>query len=537
MTSDLGEFDYVIVGAGTAGCLLANRLSADPNTRVALLEAGGRDTYHWIHIPVGYLYLMGNPRTDWGYQTAPSPGLNGRSLNYPRGRVLGGCSSINGMIYMRGQARDYDQWRQMGNPGWSWEDVLPHFLKHQDQWAMQAADLGAMHARGGEWRIEEPRIRWDILDAFADAAEQAGIPKIRDFNSGNNEGSSYFQVNQRSGFRWNTSKAFLRPVLGRQNLTVFTQSQVSKLTLAGRRVSGAEVRVNGQAATIKARREVILAAGAIGSPQIMQVSGIGPGGLLQGLGIGVRHDLSGVGENLQDHLQIRCAYKVHGVRTLNETSQKLWQKAGIGLQYALKRTGPMSMAPSQLGAFAKSDDSRETPNLQYHVQPLTLPKFGEPLDPFPAFTASVCNVRPTSRGHVRITSPDANEHPTIDPNYLATEDDRRVAADSIRLTRAIISKPALQRYRPEEFRPGPEITSDEELAKAAGEISTTIFHPVGTARMGTDDRAVVDPSLRVRGLDGLRVIDASVMPTITSGNTNAPTLMIAEKGAAMILAG
>ena len=535
MSSVLGAFDYVIVGAGTAGCLLANRLSADPGTRVALLEAGGRDTYPWIHIPVGYLYLMGNPKTDWGYKTAGTAGLNGRSLNYPRGRVLGGCSSINGMIYMRGQSRDYDQWRQMGNSGWSWDDILPYFLKHEDQAAMGAGDLGAVHARGGEWRIEEPRVRWEILDAFADAAAQAGIPKIKDFNSGNNEGSSYFQVNQRSGFRWNTSKAFLRPVMNRQNLAVITDAQVSALTFEGKRVTGAKLRVKGQAATITARAEVILAAGAIGSPQILQLSGIGPGGLLQSVGVEVRHDLSGVGANLQDHLQIRCAYKVHGVKTLNETSQKLWQKAGIALEYALKRTGPMSMAPSQLGAFAKSDPSRETPNVQYHVQPLTLPKFGEPLDPFPAFTASVCNVRPTSRGSVQITSPDPDVHPKIDPNYLATADDRQVAADSIRLTREIIAQPALQRFRPEEFRPGPSIATDDDLAKAAGDISTTIFHPVGTARMGTDDHAVVDPQLRVRGIDGLRVIDASVMPTITSGNTNAPTLMIAEKGAAMIL--
>ena len=478
---------------------------------------------------------MGNPKTDWGYKTAGTAGLNGRSLNYPRGRVLGGCSSINGMIYMRGQSRDYDQWRQMGNSGWSWDDILPYFLKHEDQAAMGAGDLGAVHARGGEWRIEEPRVRWEILDAFADAAAQAGIPKIKDFNSGNNEGSSYFQVNQRSGFRWNTSKAFLRPVMNRQNLAVITDAQVSALTFEGKRVTGAKLRVKGQAATITARAEVILAAGAIGSPQILQLSGIGPGGLLQSVGVEVRHDLSGVGANLQDHLQIRCAYKVHGVKTLNETSQKLWQKAGIALEYALKRTGPMSMAPSQLGAFAKSDPSRETPNVQYHVQPLTLPKFGEPLDPFPAFTASVCNVRPTSRGSVQITSPDPDVHPKIDPNYLATADDRQVAADSIRLTREIIAQPALQRFRPEEFRPGPSIATDDDLAKAAGDISTTIFHPVGTARMGTDDHAVVDPQLRVRGIDGLRVIDASVMPTITSGNTNAPTLMIAEKGAAMIL--
>lgn len=535
MSRDLGTFDYVIVGAGTAGCLLANRLSADPANRVALLEAGGRDTYPWIHIPVGYLYLMGNPRTDWGYKTAPAAGLNGRELNYPRGRVLGGCSSINGMIYMRGQARDYDQWRQMGNAGWSWDDCLPYFLRHQDQWAMAEDEMGPTNARGGEWRIEEPRVRWDILDAFADAAAEAGIPKIADFNAGDNEGSSYFQVNQRSGLRWNTSKAFLRPVQGRGNLVVITNAQVERLTLEGKRITGAAVRIGAEAATIGAGREVILAAGSIGSPQILQVSGIGPGQVLQDLGIPVRHDLKGVGENLQDHLQIRCAYKVHGGKTLNETSQKLWQKAGIALEYALKRTGPMSMAPSQLGAFAKSDASRETANLQYHVQPLTLPKFGEPLDPFPAFTASVCNVRPTSRGHVRIASPDPRVSPIIAPNYLATVDDRQVAAASIRLTRRIISQPALQRYRPEEFRPGPLIESDEDLAKAAGDISTTIFHPVGTARMGTDELAVVDPRLRVRGLQGLRVIDASVMPTITSGNTNSPTLMIAEKGAEMIL--
>ncbi len=537
MIQDLGEFDYVIVGAGTAGCLLANRLSADSGRRVALLEAGGSDNYHWIHIPVGYLYLMGNPRADWGYKTAPTPGLNGRELNYPRGRVLGGCSSINGMIYMRGQARDYDQWRQMGNPGWSWDDVLPYFMRHEDQWAMAAGELGNVHARGGEWRVEEPRVRWEILDAFAEAAEQAGIPRIKDFNGGDNEGSSYFQVNQRSGLRWNTSKAFLRPARGRANLKIFTHAQVMRLQLDGKRVGGAQLRIDGQDAVIKARQEVILAAGAIGSPQIMQVSGIGPGELLRGLGIEVAHDLPGVGAGLHDHLQIRCAYKVHGVKTLNETSQKLWQKGKIALEYALKRTGPMSMAPSQLGAFTKSDPSRETANIQYHVQPLTLPKFGEPLDPFPAFTASVCNVRPTSRGTLRIKSPDPMVHPVIDPNYLSTEEDRRVAADSIRLTRRIVSMPSLQRYRPEEFRPGPQIVTDDDLAKAAGDISTTIFHPVGTARMGSDDGAVVDPRLRVRGLQGLRVIDASVMPSITSGNTNAPTLMIAEKGAELVLSG
>jgi choline dehydrogenase len=536
MPGSLGEFDYVIVGAGSAGCVLANRLSADPGVRVLLLEAGGKDNYIWVHIPVGYLYCFGNPRVDWGFSTVSEPGLNGRSLQYPRGKVLGGCSSINGMIYMRGQARDYDHWRQLGNPGWSWQDVLPYFIRHEDQWAMGPDELGECHGRGGEWRIEQPRVRWQILDAWAEAAEQAGIPRIRDFNAGNNEGSSYFHVNQRSGLRWNTAKAFLRPALKRRNLTLLTHATVERLVLEGRKVTGLECRLNGGALhSVAARREVILAAGAIGSPQILQLSGIGPGSVLRAAGIPVRHELKGVGENLQDHLQIRCAYKVSGVRTLNERSQRLWHKAAIALEYAIWRTGPMSMAPSQLGCFARSDPSRETPDLQYHIQPLTLPRFGEPLDPFPAFTASVCNLRPTSRGHVRITSPDPGAHPEIQPNYLSTKEDRRVAAQSIMLTRRIVRQPALARYKPEEFKPGPEVEGEEALARAAGDIGTTIFHPVGTARMGNDESAVVDPRLKVHGLEGLRVVDASIMPTITSGNTAAPTMMIAEKGAAMIL--
>lgn len=536
MASEQDTYDYIVVGAGTAGCLLANRLSADRKARVLLLEAGGKDNYHWIHIPVGYLYLMGNPRTDWGFKTAEEPGLNGRSLNYPRGRVLGGCSSINGMIYMRGQARDYDLWRQMGCPGWAWDDVLPYFKKHEDQRALDPSHFDGLHERGGEWRIEMARIQWDILDAFRDAAEQAGIPKVNDFNRGNNEGCGYFHVNQKSGIRWNTTKAFLRPVRDRTNLVVETHAMVDRLTLDGRRVTGLTFRQGTAKRSVVARREVVLAAGAIGSPQILQLSGIGPGALLRKHGVDVRHDLPGVGENLQDHLQVRCAYKVSGVKTMNERYQSLVQRAGFALDYALRRRGPMTMAPSQLGAFTRSDPSRETPNIQYHVQPLTLPKFGEPLDPFPAFTASVCNVRPTSRGHVRITSPDPSAHPEIQPNYLSTEEDRRVAADAIRVTRRIVSMPALQKYRPEEFRPGSDIDGDEALAKAAGDIATTIFHPVATCKMGADDLAVVDHRLRVRGLDGLRVADASVMPTITSGNTNAPTLMIAEKGAAMMLA-
>ncbi|KAB2918378.1 MAG: FAD-binding protein [Hyphomicrobiaceae bacterium] len=529
------SYDYVIVGAGSAGCVLANRLSTDPAVRVLLLEAGGKDNYHWIHIPVGYLYLMGNPRTDWGFKTVAEPGLNGRSLDYPRGKVLGGCSSINGMIYMRGQARDYDTWRQLGNPGWSWDDVLPYFKKHEDQWALEPDAFDGAHARGGEWRVELARIRWDILDAFREAAAEAGIPKVDDFNRGDNEGCGYFHVNQKTGVRWNTSKGFLRPVLHRPNLTVETHAMVERLTLDGKRVTGLVMRQHGQMRTIRARREVILSAGAIGSPQIMQLSGIGPGAVLQPLGIKVAHELKGVGENLQDHLQIRCAYKVSGVKTMNERYQSLLQRAGFALEYAFLRRGPMTMAPSQLGAFVRSDASRDTPNLQYHIQPLTLPKFGEPLDPFPAFTASVANLRPTSRGTVRITATNPTAHPEIRPNYLSTPDDRQVAAASVRITRNIVSMPSLAKYHPQEFRPGPDIQGDEELARAAGSISTTIFHPVGTAKMGNDDMAVVDNRLKVHGLAGLRVADASIMPNITSGNTNSPTIMIADKAAAMIL--
>ena len=536
----LAEYDYIIVGGGTAGCLLANRLSEDPNVSVALLEAGGRDNYIWVHIPVGYLYCHGNPRVDWGFKTAPEAGLNGRSLNYPRGKVIGGCSSINGMIYMRGQARDYDLWRQYGNPGWAWDDVLPYFLRHEDQLAMEPATFDGLHERGGEWRIENARVKWDILEAWAEAAEQAGIGRISDFNRGDNEGSSYFQVNQKRGVRWNTATAFLKPALDRKNLSIVTHAMVERLLFGGQqgggaRVDGVEIRRNGTAMRLGVKREVILSAGAIGSPQILQLSGIGPGRLLQAHGIKVRQAVASVGANLQDHLQLRCAYKVSGVKTLNETSQTLWHKAKIAIEYGLRRSGPMSMAPSQLGTFAKSDPSRETANLQYHIQPLSLERFGEPLDPFPAFTASVCNLRPVSRGYVHITSPDPTAHPEIRPNYLSEEEDRQVAGDSIRLTRRIVAQPALQKYLPVEFRPGLVVQSEEDLAKAAGDIGTTIFHPVGTCRMGSDEGAVVDPRLRVFGVEGLRVADASVMPTITSGNTNAPTLMIAEKAADMII--
>jgi choline dehydrogenase len=532
MTS-AGEFDYIIIGAGSAGCVLSNRLSEDPANRVLLLEAGGNDNYIWVRIPVGYLYCIGNPRTDWGFRTRAEPGLNGRAIAYPRGRILGGCSAINGMLYLRGQARDYDQWRQMGNPGWGWDDVLPWFKRHEDYYS----GPDDMHGAGGEWRVETQRLSWELLDAFADACEAAGIPKTQDFNRGDNLGVSYFRVNQRKGWRWSAATGFLKPATGRANLTVLTHAQAEGLILEGRRATGVRFRQKGVPREARARGEVILAAGAIGSPHLMQLSGIGPGELLRRHGVGVAHDLPGVGANLQDHLQIRCAYRVEGVPTLNERARTMLGKAGIALEYLLKRSGPMSMAPSQLGAFAKSSDAVETADLEYHVQPLTLDRFGEPLHPFPAFTASVCHLRPESRGTVRLTSPDPMAHPEIAPNYLSTEADRQVAARAIRLTRRIVAQEPLVKYRPREFRPGPEVDdSDAALARAAGEIGTTIFHPVGTARMGADPMAVVDARLRVHGIEGLRVIDASVMPTITSGNTNSPVMMIAEKGAAMVRA-
>jgi choline dehydrogenase len=539
-STSAGSFDHIVIGGGTAGCLLANRLSADPARRVLLLEAGGEDNYAWIHIPVGYLYCIGNPRTDWLYFTQPDPGLNGRRLRYPRGKVLGGCSSINGMIYMRGQARDYDHWAELsGDPAWRWEHCLPVFCQHEDHWR----GASALHGSGHEWRVERQRLSWQILDAFAQAAQQAGIPATDDFNTGDNEGVGYFEVNQRAGIRWNATKAFLRPVRQRPNLQVITGAQVSRLLLRRQddgalRCSGVQwLSGRGQPLQAQAARGVVLAAGAVGTPQILQLSGIGPAQRLQDLGIEVQLALPGVGENLQDHLQIRAVYGVQGVRTLNTLARSVWGKARIGLQYLLTRSGPMSMSPSQLGAFTRSSPQQRWPNVEYHVQPLSLPAFGEPLDRQDAFTASVCNLNPGSRGSVHIASPDARQAPKIEPRYLSTDEDRLVAADSLRLTRRIVSQPALARYRPQELKPGAAYTTDEELARLAGDIGTTIFHPVGTCRMGRadDPLAVVDSRLRVRGVRGLHVADASVMPTITSGNTNAPTLMLAERAAGWIL--
>ena len=538
------RFDYIVVGAGTAGCLLANRLSADPANRVLLLEAGGEDRYLWIHIPVGYLYCIGNPRTDWLFRTVEEAGLGGRSIGYPRGKVFGGSSSINGMIYMRGQRGDYDRWAAAGNPGWGWDEVLPYFVRHEDHHSLDAGGSDPLHGHGGEWRVERARITWEILDAFRDAAAQVGIPPSEDFNRGDNLGCGYFDVNQKRGVRWSASKAFLRPVLHRRNLKVVAYAQATGLIRSASgsgRVEGVEYRIGGHRGESKRTLcdgEVVLAAGAIGSPQILQCAGIGAGARLREAGVTPVTELPGVGGNLQDHLQLRSVYQVRNVRTLNQQAGSLLGKVGIALEYLLSRSGPMSMSPSQLGAFARSDDAQPSPDLEYHVQPLSLDRFGEPLHRFAAFTASVCHLRPSSRGEVQITSPDPFAAPRIAPNYLSTDSDRQVAARALRLTRRIVSADAMRRYQPQEIRPGPDYRSDEELARAAGEVGTTIFHPVGTCRMGpaSDAGAVVDARLRCHRVPGLRIADASIMPTITSGNTNSPTLMIAEKAAEMMLA-
>ena len=530
-----GDYDYVVVGAGTAGCVLADRLSADPRRRVLLLEAGGRDRWIWFHIPVGYLFAIGDPRADWMFKTEAEPGLNGRALHYPRGKVIGGSSAINGMIAMRGQAADYDGWRALGLDGWGWADMLGYFRRLEDHFLGE----GEHHGVGGGWRVEAPRVSWPVLDAVRDAAGTMGVPAVDDFNRGDNEGAGYFHLNQRRGRRWSAARGFLKPALGRPNLRLETGVMVERILVEEGRARGVRFRQGGRDVEVRVRGEVILSAGAIGSPQILQLSGIGRPDWLKPLGLDVVLARPGVGGNLQDHLQQRAIFRVAGTRTLNESYHSLPRRALMGLDYALRRRGPLSAAPSQLGIFMRSGPERNRANLQFHVQPLSLDRFGEPLHRFPAITVSACNLQPTSRGTVRPRSADPAAPPVIAPNYLDTAEDRHVAADAIRATRRLMAQPALARFRPEEYLPGPSVGDDDaSLAQAAGDIGTTIFHPVGTARMGTadDPGAVVDARLRLHGLAGLRVIDASVMPTITSGNTNTPTAGIAEKGAEMVIA-
>lgn len=527
-------YDYIVVGGGSAGSVLANRLSADGKSRVLLLEAGGRDNWIWFHIPVGYLFAIGNPRADWCFTTEQSKGLNGRVLSYPRGRVLGGSSAINAMIYMRGQAADYDHWRQMGLTGWGWDDVLPIFKAHEDH----HGGGNDIHGVGGEWRVEPPRIKWPVLDTYRKAAAEVGIHQTEDFNSGENEGSAYFEVNQKRGRRWSSARGFLRPAMGRTNLDIRTGCLVDKVGVEEGRARTVTFQQNGVMHTVQANGEIVLSAGSIGTVQILQRSGIGPAPLLRKFGIPIVADRPGVGRNLQDHLQLRMIYKVSGVRTLNETYWNLARRGWMGVDYALRRRGPLTMAPSQLGVFTKSGNDVDRADLEMHIQPLSLDKFGDPLHKFPAITTSICNLRPESRGHVAITGSDMFAAPEIAPNYLSAPRDKEIAVRSIRIARKIAAAKAFASYRPEEYLPG-KIVGDgrEDLIRAAADIGTTIFHPVGTAKMGikADPESVVDERLRVYGIQSLRIADASVMPTITSGNTNSPTIMIAEKAAKMMV--
>lgn len=531
--TDIGEFDYVIAGAGAAGCVLANRLSADPDVTVLLLEAGNDEKWIWTKIPVGYLYCINNPRTDWCYETEEEAGLNGRSIIYARGRGLGGSTLINAMLYLRGQVRDYDEWaRLVQDNGWSWQEVMPLFKEVEDYWKGASKEHGA----GGEWRVERQRLSWEILARFTEAAAQAGIPVTSDFNGGDNFGAGLFEVNQKRGIRWSSARGFLDPVRSRSNLRIITGALSNQLLQENKAIRGIEFIQDGRHFWARSRIETVLASGSIGSPAILQRSGIGSPPLLQRLEIPVRHELPGVGMNLQDHLQLRSVFRIKGIKTLNQSANSLWGKMMMGLEFALFRRGPLTMAPSQLGLFAFSDDAAESPDLEYHVQPLSLDKFGAPLHTYPAFTASVCDLRPKSRGLVEIRDRDPHSAPRIAPNYLSDQADRNKAARALRLTRQIVSQAALAPFHPTEQLPGPEFQSDEELAYAAGNIGTTIFHPAGTCKMGvkSDSLAVTDSRLRVIGLTGLRVIDASIMPTITSGNTCSPTVMIATHGAHML---
>ena len=524
-------YDYIIAGAGSAGCVLANRLSADPSKRVLLLEAGGRDWYPWIHVPVGYFKTLHNPMTDWCYKTEPDPGLSGRSIDWPRGKTLGGTSSINGLLYIRGQHQDYDHWRQLGNTGWSYEDVLSYFKRSEDQ--QNGAD--DFHGKGGDLSVQNIRAKRDICEALIDAAEELGLPRNDDFNGVKQEGAGYFQQTARGGLRCSTARAFLNPVKNRSNLKIIVHALVEKVVVEGAKTTGIAISVKGAPRQywLKPGGEVILSAGAIGSPQILQLSGIGPGALLQGLEIPVVKALAGVGANLQDHLQIRTVYEVN-VPTLNEEINNLFRRMMIGVQYVLTRTGPMSMGASQVCIFARSNEYVETPDIQYHFQPLSADKPGIEMHPFSGITLSVCQLRPESRGRIEIKSPNPRAYPAIYPNYLSADRDCQTAIDSLKFTRRLVNTEALKPFIVGEHLPGPGVQTDDELLDSARNIAQTIYHPTSTCKMGADAMAVGNERVQVHGIEGLRVVDASVMPTITSGNTNAPTIMIAEKASDMI---
>jgi len=527
------EFDYIIIGAGSAGCVLANRLSSVSSNKILLLEAGGKDNYPWIHIPVGYYKTMHNPKTDWCFKTEPDVTMNNRSINYPRGKTLGGSSSINGLLYIRGQEQDYDMWRQLGNVGWSWKDVLPYFIKSENQ----ERGKNEFHGIEGPISVEDQRIQLDILDIFMNAAEEIGIPKTNDFNKGDNFGCGYFQVTEKKGLRCSAAVGYLKPIKNRKNLKIITKAHVKNIDFYKKKAIGISYWRNNKLIKAKAKKEVILSAGSIGSPHILQTSGIGDPSKIKNHGIQIISNSPGVGKNLQDHIMMRPVYKVKNIKTLNKKINSFFGRMLIGMEYVFFRKGPMTMGASQLCGFAKSDSSRETPNLQFHIQPISTDKLGgSDLHNFDAFTPTVSNIRPTSRGEVYLASADTRDHPKIKMNYLSTPEDRKVTADGLKLIRKIVLQTkSFSKYEPEEFRPGINIQDDEELVKASSDYAQTIFHPVGTCKMGNDENSVVNDRLVAHGLTNLRIVDASIMPNITSGNTNAPTIMIAEKAADMII--